>query len=440
MKLSNWGNYPVIDAEVKSFINEDSLRTIIKTSEEIIPRGLGRCYGDSALNKNIISTLRFNHMLCFNDETGELVCESGVSLEEILDIFVPRGWFLPTTPGTKFVTVGGAIASNVHGKNHHESGSFCNHVNWLDLMLSNGDTVRCSRSENSDLFEATCGGMGLTGITLRASFNLIPIESAFIRQEVIRANNFEEIMQVFADSADWTYSVAWIDCLSKGDNLGRSVMMRGEHAKVSEIRNNAHKNAPLILPKKMKFNVPFNFPYFALNSLSVKAFNALYFGKSPKKPTESIIDYDQFFYPLDSVLNWNRIYGKKGFTQYQFVLPIESGKEGMEAILNKIADSGLGSFLAVLKLFGKQEDMLSFPTEGYTLALDFPISDKLFPILDELDAMVLDYGGRLYMAKDVRMNAKMLSGYPHLDKFKDIKHQYDPRNIFSSLQSKRVGI
>lgn len=440
MKISNWGNYPVIDAEYKSFYTEEQLGTLLKESDECIARGLGRCYGDSALSSTIISTTRFNHMLSFDEETGLLECEAGVSLEEILDVFVARGWFLPVTPGTKFVTVGGAIASDVHGKNHHVSGSFSNQIVSMDVMTSDGKVHSCTKSKNKKLFWGTCGGMGLTGVILRASFHLIPIESAYIRQETIKAKNLDEIMDIFEESVEWTYSVAWIDCLASGENQGRSIMMRGEHATLDELKGDK-KAAPLSLPEKRKLNVPFNFPSFALNTWSVKAFNELYYRKAPSGKTESIIGYDTFFYPLDAIHNWNRIYGKRGFTQYQFVLPKETSKEGLKRILDVIAASGQGSFLAVLKLFGKQDDLLSFPKEGYTLALDFPITPTLFELFEELDRLVLEHEGRLYLTKDVRMDAAMMEkGYDKLEEFKAIKEQMDKRSLFHSLQSKRVGL
>lgn len=441
MKLTNWGKYPLVDVDFHSFSREDQARDVIATAGSLIPRGLGRCYGDSSLGETVISSLRFDRMISFNEESGELVCESGVSLEDILKVFVPRGWFLPTTPGTKFVTVGGAIASNVHGKNHHVSGSFSSQVNWFEIMLADGSIERCSATENSDLFSATCGGMGLTGLILRASLNLIPVETAYIRQELIKARNLDEIMSIFEESEDWTYSVAWIDCLTRGENMGRSIMMRGEHARMDELIKPKMREKPLVLPDKMKLNVPFNFPSFALNSLSVKAFNAAYYNKVFKEKQEMIIDYDVFFYPLDGVLNWNRIYGSRGFTQYQFVLPVEAGREGLGNILSRIASSGQGSFLAVLKLFGEQDDLIAFPRAGYTLALDFPLRDGLFTLLDELDSMVLDYGGRLYLAKDVRMQPHMFDkGYARSEQFKSIKKRYDADNKFASLQSKRIGV
>lgn len=407
----------------------------------MIARGLGRCYGDSSLGDNVVSTLRFNRMLAFDGQTGILSCEAGLSLGEILEVFVSRGWFLPVTPGTKFVTVGGAIASDVHGKNHHLAGSFSNHVLFMDVLLASGEIVRCSKKENADLFWATCGGMGLTGIIISASIGLIPITSAYIVQETVKARNLDEIMSLFEESVHWTYSVAWIDCLATGFSQGRSILMRGKHADKENLLSAGQVKTPLLLPNKRTWNVPMFFPNFALNSLSVRTFNMAYFAKAPTEVFRSIIDYDQFFYPLDALHNWNRIYGRRGFTQYQFVLPKESSREGLQRILSGIATSGMGSFLAVLKLFGNQDNLLSFPTEGYTLALDFPITDKLFPFLNGLDSILLDYGGRIYLTKDARMSADVFKkGYKKLDDFLALKKKFDSAKKFQSRQSNRLGI
>lgn len=434
MTLTNWGKYPVINCDFRSCYEESEFIGALAEGRETIARGLGRCYGDSALSKLVIDTTKFNHFLEFDEKSGVLTCEAGVSLEEILETFIPKGWFLPVTPGTKFVTIGGAIASDVHGKNHHVSGSISSHIGFFDLLKADGTVVGCSKNENGDLFDATFGGMGLTGVVLRASIKLIRIETSYIVQNTVKAKNLREIMDLFESSVDYTYSVAWIDCLAKGNSLGRSILMRGEHAKADEVTG-----PKLKVENKKKLNIPFEFPSFVLNRFTVKAFNELYYGKAPKNKTD-IVDYDTFFYPLDSMLNWNRIYGKRGFTQYQFVLPKEGSYEGLEKILKAISQSGQGSFLAVLKLFGKQDGMLNFPKEGYTLALDFPITDKLFPLLDKLDAIVKEFGGRLYLTKDVRMTKEMFeSGYSRLPEFKIIKEMYDPNNRFSSLQSKRVG-
>lgn len=437
MKITNWGNYPVIDANVYSPPSISEARKVVESSKELIARGLGRSYGDSSLNGTILSTLKLNHFLAFDEQSGIVSCESGVSLSEVLDVFVPRGWFLPVTPGTKFVTIGGAIAADVHGKNHHVAGSFSNHVHSMKILLSDGSLVECSKTENDDLFWSTCGGMGLTGIIVEATFQLIKIETASIRQRVIKTKNLDEIFEAFEANKHWTYSVAWIDCLAKGEHLGRSALILGEHATRDDI-GYSYRN-PLIADKRFSAAVPIYFPNFVLNTVTVKMFNniryATYFSK------DSVVDYNPFFYPLDSIYHWNKIYGKRGFTQYQFVLPKETSREGLRKILRKISESGKGSFLAVLKLFGKQEGMLSFPKEGYTLALDFPITEKTMRLFNELDSVVKDCGGRLYLAKDVRMNEEMFkSGYELSQQFILLKQQFDSANKFHSLQSRRIGL
>jgi len=436
MKVTNWGNYPIIEATVHSPSTIDEVKKIVAGSGEIIARGLGRCYGDSSLNHTILSTLRLNHILEFDEQTGMITCEAGVSLAEILDAFVSRGWFLPVTPGTKFVTVGGAIASDVHGKNHHVAGSFSNHLHSMKLLLSDGSVVSCSKTEQPDLFWATCGGMGLTGIILEAAFKLIKIETAYIRQRIIKARNVEEAVELFEKNSHWTYSMAWIDCLATGEHLGRSAVILGEHATRDEI--SYRFGEPLKPRKHLSTAVPVFFPDFALNTFSVKLFN---FARNITYISgDSIVDYEPFFYPLDAILEWNKIYGKRGFTQYQFVIP-KSKSDGLKAILQRIAESGEGSFLAVLKLFGKQEGMLSFPQEGYTLALDFPITQKALNLFNELDQIVTELGGRLYLTKDVRMRKEIFEkGYQALSTFIEIKKKYDPQKKFHSLQSRRIGI
>ena len=437
-KISNWGNYPSIDGELYKISEASQARSLIEDCESVIARGLGRCYGDSALAHAMLSMPSYNLITAFDENTGRITCQAGVSLEELLDIFVPRGWFPPVTPGTKHITVGGAIAADVHGKNHHVEGSFCRHVESLRLMLPSGETVECSREENKELFEITCGGMGLTGLILSASFKLRPIESAYIREETILARNLDEIMGLFEESTDWTYSVAWIDCLAKGMDLGRSVMMRGEHAGKADL-DAKRSVAPLKLKGGLNLTVPFNMPSFSLNNLTVSVFNYLIYHKY--KNETLISDYNTFFYPLDSIANWNRIYGRRGFTQYQCVLPKGASHEGMQKILTRISASGMGSFLAVLKLFGAQDDFISFPMEGYTLALDFPINKRLFPLLDELDEIVLDHGGRLYLAKDARMTAETFqNSYGNAKEFSRRIAEIDPQQKFRSLQSDRLGI
>ena len=443
-KISGWGNYPIIEAEVSGFDTAAQLRTHLSgTSGSAIAFGNGRSYGDAPLQKRILLTRRFNKFLSFDERTGELRCQAGVLLSEILEVFVPRGWFLPVTPGTQLITVGGAIAADVHGKNHHQDGSFGQHVLSMDIMRSDGSIITCSPAGNTEFFNLTIGGLGLTGVILNATFRLRRIETAYIRQETIRAAHLDEIMDLFEASGDWTYSVAWIDCLAKGEALGRSVMMRGEHASVEELPGHRHSHNPLDLRKKHTLEIPCNLPNFALNRLSMNAFNQAYFHLAPEEPKQKIVPLDSFFYPLDSIHQWNRIYGKRGFTQYQFVIPKEAGRAGLHEILGKISDSGLGSFLAVLKLLGAQESFLSFPMEGYTLALDFPISPKALGLFKELDAMVAGLGGRIYLAKDARMDAAMFEKtYPNAAEFRQaitmLNESASAR--FASLLSTRLGI
>jgi len=427
-KVSNWGNFPVVEKEMRS---EDSLAKIqeyVRNHHEIIARGNGRCYGDAALAENIFSTKRLNKFISFDRLNGIIECESGVLLSEVLEVIIPQGYFLYVTPGTKYITVGGAIASDVHGKNHHAEGCFSEYVLEFSLLNENGEVLNCSRSENADKFWATIGGMGLSGIILSAKFKLKNIETSFIRQERIKAENLEEIFRLFDESESWTYNVAWIDCLQKGENLGRSILMRGEHAFKHELPLNLQNNL-LQLQKKISPKIPFFFPGFVLNNLTVKLFNFLYFKKQSKKMVKNIVHFEDFFYPLDVVTDWNRIYGKNGFIQYQLVLPKATGKEGMKEILETIAGSGNGSFLAVLKLFGKanEEAYNSFPIEGYTLALDFKMNSKLKNLVEKLDKIVESYGGRIYLTKDSMSKPSLVNYLKNVNNSK-----------FVSLQSKRI--
>lgn len=427
-KVTNWGNFPIVEKEMKS---EDSFRKIkefVQNHNEVIARGNGRCYGDASLGESIFSTKKLNKFISFDRLNGIIECESGVLLSDVLEISVPQGYFLYVTPGTKFISIGGAIASDVHGKNHHSEGCFSEYVIDFKLMTENGDIIICSREENSEKFYATIGGMGLTGIILSARFKLKNIETAYIRQESIKAENLDEIFRLFDESESWTYTVAWIDCLQKGKDIGRSILMRGEHAFAHELPQKFSKN-PLRLKKKFSPTVPFYFPGFVLNALTVKLFNLLYFKRQTKKEVKNFIDYETYFYPLDAINDWNKIYGKSGFIQYQMVIPKENGKEGMKKILETIAKSGNGSFLAVLKLFGKNnpEAYNSFPIEGYTLALDFKVNSKLKKLVEQLDQTVQEFGGRIYLTKD-SMSKSSLTDY-----LKNVES-----SKFVSLQHKRI--
>jgi FAD/FMN-containing dehydrogenase len=281
--------------------------------------------------------------------------------------------------------------------------------------------------------------MGLTGIITRVKFDLKKIETAYISQKQVKAENLEEIIRLFDEYKDYTYSVAWIDCLKKGQHFGRSILILGEHARLDELSEKQRKHK-LELPVKKQITFPFNLPSWVLNAFTVKAFNFLYYGKNLKKEINNVVPYEPFFYPLDAILHWNRGYGKSGFVQYQFVLPMDA-KQGLIEILQRISDKGLGSFLAVLKVFGKQESLIGFPMEGYTLALDFPVRKGLFEFLDELDKIVLQYGGRLYMSKDARMKPEIMrAGYPQLQRFIEIVRKFNPHRKIHSVQSDRLSL
>jgi len=430
MSFISWGMYPKIKNTVFEFDEEETLKQIIHENDDLIPYGNGRSYGDSALSSNIINVKPKNYFIKFDEESGLLHTQAGVLLADILESFVPRGWFLKVTPGTKLITIGGAIASDVHGKNHHIEGCFSECVEEFNLMLPNGEIKLVKKGD--ELFKATCGGMGLTGVILDAKISLKKINSQYINQTTIKTKNLKETFDAFEKYSHLPYSVAWIDCLAKDEDIGKCLLMVGDFA----------DDGDLNFKEKKKKTIPFNFPSFALNNLSVKAFNWMYYKKAPNGESQQKVDIDTFFYPLDAINNWNRIYGKNGFTQYQFILPKEKSYEGLEKILGTIANSGKGSFLAVLKLYGKaNKNYLSFPMEGYSLALDFKIEKGLFELLDRFDEIVLEYGGRIYLAKDVRVSKETFEkGYPNIEKFRAFRKKNGMSEKFVSLQSKRVGI
>ncbi len=426
----SWGMYPKIQNNIHKFKSIPKLQETLLGLDELIPYGNGRSYGDSAIASDILYVKPYDYFLNFDEEHGIVHVQAGVLLSEILEAFVPRGWFLKVTPGTKLITIGGAIASDVHGKNHHIEGCFSECVEEFRIMLADGEVKTCKKGE--ELFLATCGGMGLTGVILDAKISLKKINSQYIHQTTIKTKNLRETFEAFEEYKELPYSVAWIDCLARNEEIGKCLLMVGDFADDGDLRYKS----------KARLNIPFNFPSFALNNLSVKAFNWLYYKKAPAGTSKQKVGIDTFFYPLDAIKNWNRIYGKNGFTQYQFILPKESSFEGLQSILEKISQSGKGSFLAVLKLYGKaNENYLSFPIEGYSLALDFKIEDGLFELLDELDKVVVEFGGRIYLTKDVRVSKETFEqGYPLIEKFREFRTKNKMSEKFNSLQSKRVEI
>ena len=439
MKLGGWGRYPLIEAKLKSPTSIEELITLVSRGNAI-GRGNGRSYGDSSISKqNTICMKNFNKILKFDNKNGLIVVESGILLSEIITTFLHRGWFPKVTPGSKYVTVGGMLACDVHGKNHHKDGSFGNYVEWLDIITPDKEIIRCSRKTNSEVFNWTIGGMGLTGIVLRIAFYLHPVTTSWIKQKTIPAKNIDHAIEIFEENLDSTYSVAWIDCLSRRNKLGRSLVMLGEHANVSDLNSNM-KRDPLIIKSKTKIRIPFNFPSFILNSLTVKIFNSIYYLFGKKKKGYKLVDYDTYFYPLDYLLDWNKIYGSDGFAQFQCVLPLKNAKLGMREMLDALSVSKSNSFLTVLKRFGKQESYLSFPMEGYTLTLDFPITKKNIELMNKLDEITLKYKGRFYLAKDSRMNNYTLEkSDTRFEKYKEFRSA-KMKKSFSSVQSQRLGL
>lgn len=432
-RVSGWGRFPSIDAAVKLPRTISDVRAATSEPGTLITQGLGRSYGDASLALNVCRMTELDCFIGFNPKTGLLRCQAGISLDRILRIVVPQGWFLAVTPGTRYVTVGGAIAADVHGKNHHHEGCFSEFVSGIDILTGSGEVVHCSPDDHADLFHATCGGMGLTGIILGATLRLTPIKTSFITQTTIKTPNIESTLAAFADNDAARYSVAWIDCVTQGKGLGRSLLMLGEHLE---------DGASLEPHSAPRLAMPLDLPGAALNHYSISLFNTLYYQRIRQPIRRNTVHYAPFFYPLDSIRNWNRMYGKRGFTQYQFVIPRSAGTHAVRQILKRIADFGQGSFLAVLKSMGpSNRNLLSFPLDGYTLALDFKYSLELLPLLNELDAMVLDHGGRLYLAKDARMSAATFrSSYASWESFQQVREAWGAIGKFSSLQSRRIGL
>ncbi len=440
MMLSGWGQFPKHEATEVAPRTEEAIKERVALGKAI-PRGNGRAYGDSAVSStNTINMRHFDRMISFDETTGQLVAETGVLAADIIAAFLPRGWFLSVTPGTKFVTLGGLIAADVHGKNHHVVGGFGNFVDWIDIMGADGQVMRCDRSTNAETFAWTIGGMGLTGVILRAGIRLLRVESGWIRQTTIPTKNLEDTMDAFERSNGATYSVAWIDCLSRGARQGRSLLILGEHAGLADL-DNKRAEKPFDTRSKRSLSVPFHLPSVLMNGATVRAFNSLYYWNGCRNAGESLVDWDSYFYPLDAILDWNRIYGKRGFAQFQCVLPLDASRAGMAVLLREVARAGAGSFLAVLKRLGPQDSRISFPMEGYTLALDFPVKPRTLKLMKTLDAITIDHGGRFYLAKDSRMQADTLRlSDDRIDGFTQMRSSNAYNTAFQSEQAKRLKI
>lgn len=422
-----WGRLPAPAARMQSLYDRDAALTA--GEPRLLAWGMGRSYGDVSRNDGglLLATRGLDRFIAFDAERGELQCEAGVLLQEILEFALPRGWFLPVTPGTALATVGGAIANDVHGKNHHRAGSFGLHVLALELLRSDRGRLRCSADENADLFGATIGGLGLTGLIVSARLQLRRVAGPWLRGDSRRFGDLAEFFALAQDANDrCEYAAAWIDCLASGARLGRGVLLRADHADDRE---------PAPAPRRA--SVPLTPPFALINRWSLAAFNAAYYRRPAAQQTAARWSWRAFLYPLDGIGRWNRIYGPRGFYQYQCVLPPQTAQDALGEQLRAIAGSGQGSFLSVLKLFGAQRSpgWLSFPRPGATLALDFPNrGDETLRLLDRLDAITLAAGGAVYPAKDARMSARMFRhSFP---RWQDFAAQIDPQ--FSSSFWRRV--
>lgn len=409
-----------------------------------IARGLGRAYGDAAQNAGgaVLDMTGLDRVHAIDADDGTVLCDAGVSLHRLMEVLLPLGWFVPVTPGTRYVTVGGAVGADIHGKNHHVSGSFSRHVLSLDLLTADGEVV--TAVPGTPLFEATAGGMGLTGVILTATIRLQPVETSLMSVDTERADDLDDLMARLADTDHrYRYSVAWIDLLARGRATGRAVLTRGDHAPLDALpRGTRVRREPLAFRTSRLPAAPSFVPEGLLSRTTVGLFNELWYRKAPRARTGQLQRIPAFFHPLDSVPHWNRVYGRGGFVQYQFV--VGHGREdALRRIVRRISERRCPSFLAVLKRFGEADPgWLSFPVPGWTLALDIPASlPGLGGFLDELDEEVAGAGGRVYLAKDSRLRPELLAAmYPRLDDFRALRAALDPRGVFTSDLSRRLHL
>ncbi|GJE71147.1 FAD-binding oxidoreductase [Methylorubrum podarium] len=438
--ISGWGLYPRAASEILAADAPETLPALLRGRQGVIARGGGRAYGDAAVGlRATCLTGGLDRMRGFDPATGRLRAEAGVTLADIVRTFLPRGFFPPVVPGTQFVTLGGMIASDVHGKNHHREGGFGAHVEALTLLTPDGVPRPCARDREPELFAMTLGGMGLTGTILDATFRLRPVESGWIRQETRVATDLAAMLRALDEDEAATYSVAWIDCLARGSALGRGLVYRGEHAGRDTCRAAGLELFPT--PARRRLTVPPGLPGWTLNRASVTAFNALYFRRGTTAGGSSLVPWQGYFFPLDGLAAWNRLYGARGFVQHQCVVPRRGAEAVLAGILDRVARLGTASPLAVLKRLGPGGGGMSFPMEGYTLALDLPAHAATFALLDDLDRSVVAAGGRLYLAKDARQSRDTFeAGYPALPAFRDLRRQLGADGALASRLSARLGL
>ncbi len=433
-EIKGWGNYP--KAQGKVFRPErlaDLAELFNREKGTILARGGGTSYGDASVNDDglNIDTKRLNKMLSFDAGTGNLHCQAGVTLQDIIRTFLPKGWFLHVTPGTHFSTVGGCVACDAHGKNW-KAGSFGSYVRGFNLMLHDGSIIYCDESNNTNMYYATIGGMGMTGIILDVNFQLRKVGSSYVEVETIRFNSLRELFDLQNDSRDsHHYLFAWLDSHKEGKYMGRGVLQRADHINDGE----------LFYAEKRRINIPVYLPQCTINRYSVEGFNNLYYAKAKFNTDKQRVYLEDYFYPLDSIGNWYRIYGKRGFVEYQVAIPLDNAYETIFELLKKITKSKLGSNVAAIKPLKKSKGLISFPIDGITLAVDFAHNEKLWPLLDELDSIVVANGGRVYLSKDARLNAdnfkKMYAD--SIDKWKAVRDEYKVTDKFTSLMFSRLN-
>ncbi|HTP14867.1 MAG TPA: FAD-binding oxidoreductase [Streptosporangiaceae bacterium] len=444
--LTGWGHLAPTVAAVSEPTDPAQVAGLLRQAPArgVIARGLGRSYNNAAQNDGglVITTARMNQITEFDPGTGLVTCAAGTSLEQLMVAALPAGWFVPVSPGTRQVTIGGAIAADVHGKNHHAAGSFAQHVPWLDLLLPDGQCRRVTPRADPDLFWATAGGMGLTGIILRAAIQLTRVETSRLLVDTVRTGDVDETMAYLSRTDDrYRYTVAWSDCLARGASMGRSVITSGNFAALSDLGRTDRRD-PLAFRPASRLSAPPLFPSGLLNRYTVGLANEAWYRKAPRRREGEIQTIGAFFHPLDGIRNWNRVYGPAGFRQYQFVVPFGQ-EQAVRRSLEWIGRLRAPSFVTVLKRFGPGDPgCLSFPMSGWTLALDFPAGiPQLDWLLNRLDGLVLGAGGRVYLAKDSRVSAEAFARmYPRLEEFRKLRAEIDPAGVLASDLSRRLGI
>lgn len=428
--MTGWGLYPKTESyfyEIKDY--DENLNNLVN---DFIPRGNGRSYGDSSLSKNIISTLNLKKIVEFDKKNGKIILQSGVLLNDLINLILPEGWFLPVSPGTKFISIGGAIASDIHGKNHHLVGCISNFVNHLRIFVPGQGEIYCDNLKNNELFKNTLGGMGLTGLVLEVGLKLLKINSTYIEQTTIKTKNLRETFNIMEQNLNVQYTVCWLDTSAQKQNIGRGLVYLGNHS----LDDNVHFKSK----KSIKINKNL-IPKLCSNYL-FKILNFLFYKKNFFKVKKEKLYFDDYFYPLDKIFNWNYFYGKNGFLQYQFCIPLNNSYDGILEILKEIQKNKNTSFTSVLKLMGdKNQNTLSFPIKGYTLALDFPIDQNIFELLDKLDKIVIKNNGRVYLTKDARLKKdSFIQMYKNYKIFYEFRKKNNLLDKIYSNQSKRLDI